>query len=93
MLRPDDDFAAADDPTSVEDEKFDLIYPPEVRELSSIFWTPVRIAAEAAELLAVTPATRVLDIGCGPGKFCLVAAKLTEGSFTGIEQRPAFIHI
>ena len=33
------------------------------------------------------PGTRVLDIGCGPGKFCLVGAALTNGHFTGIEQR------
>ena len=76
-----------DEVTSVEDEKFDRIYPAQIRELSSVFWTPVAIAAEAAKLLVTTPGTHVLDIGCGPGKFCLVAASLTEGRFTGIEQR------
>ncbi len=34
---------------------------------------------------------RVLDIGCGPGKFCLVAATLTEGRFTGVEQRAELV--
>jgi SAM-dependent methyltransferase len=29
----------------------------------------------------------VLDIGCGPGKFCLVAAQLTDGRVAGVEQR------
>ncbi|MDQ6655579.1 MAG: methyltransferase domain-containing protein [Verrucomicrobiota bacterium] len=86
MIFRDDDIAD-EDPTSVEDEKFDLIYPAAVRELSSIFWTPVRIAAEAAQLLVDRPGARVLDIGCGPGKFCLVAAQLTDGNFTGVEQR------
>ena len=75
------------DPISAEDEKFDLIYPPEIRELSSLHWTPVAVAAEAAKMLGTTPITRVLDIGCGPGKFCLVGASLTDGRFTGIEQR------
>jgi SAM-dependent methyltransferase len=28
-----------------------------------------------------------LDIGCGPGKFCLVAATPTDGHFAGVEQR------
>jgi SAM-dependent methyltransferase len=84
-------------PFSIEDEKFDLIYPRQIRELSSTFWTPVAVAAEAAKLLVTAPAcsavgsakprTRVLDIGCGPGKFCLVAASLTDGRFTGVEQR------
>jgi SAM-dependent methyltransferase len=75
------------DPTTVEDEKFDLIYPPQIRRLSSVFWTPVRIAAEAVKLLAVNPDTRVLDIGCGCGKFCLLGASMTDGRFTGVEQR------
>jgi len=29
----------------------------------------------------------VLDVGCGPGKFCLIAALNTTGRFTGVEQR------
>ncbi len=85
------DDIADDDPSSVEDEKFDLIYPAAIRELSSIFWTPIRIAAEAAKLLVNEPGRRVLDIGCGPGKFCLVAAQLTDGHFTGVEQRPELV--
>ena len=28
-----------------------------------------------------------MDIGCGAGKFCLVGASLTDGRFTGVEQR------
>jgi len=77
--------------TSVEDEKFDLIYPAKIRKLSSIFWTPVAVAAKAAELLVTAPDTGVLDIGCGPGKFCLLAASLTDGRFTGVEQRSDLI--
>lgn len=82
-----------DDPEklSVEDEKFDRIYPPAIRNLSSIFWTPVAVAAEAARLLVVDAGTRVLDVGSGAGKFCLVAAALTEGRLTGIEQRDELV--
>lgn len=82
----DDDFDCGE-VTSVEDEKFDQIYPPAIRKLSSLFWTPVAVAAEAAKLLVIAPGTRVLDVGCGSGKFCLVAAALTDGRFTGVEQR------
>ena len=64
---------------SIEDEKFDLIYPPKIRKLSSIFWTPVAVAAKAAKWLVTVQGMRVVDIGCGPGKFCLVAASLTDG--------------
>lgn len=72
---------------SAEDEKFDLIYPPEIRGLSSLHWTPVAVAAEAAKLLITTSGLRVLDIGSGVGKFCLVGASLADGRFTGVEQR------
>jgi SAM-dependent methyltransferase len=74
-------------PFSIEDEKFDLIYPRQIRKLSSTFWTPVAVAAEAAKLLVTTQGIRVLDIGSGVGKFCLVGASLTDGRFTGVEQR------
>jgi SAM-dependent methyltransferase len=82
---------AAPDEFSIEDERFDRIYPAEIRELSSIFWTPVAIAAEAAKLLVAESGTRVLDVGCGPGKFCLIAGALTDGHFTGVEQRGALV--
>jgi tRNA G46 methylase TrmB len=86
MLQTEDDFEDQD-PWSIEDEKFDQIYPARIRKLSPLQWTPVCVAAEAAKLLVTVPGTRVLDIGCGPGKFCLVAAALTDSRFTGIEQR------
>jgi len=76
---------------SLEGEKFDLIYSAGIRELSPIFWTPVDVAAEAAKLLVTRAGTRVLDVGCGPGKFCLVGAQVTEGRFTGVEQRSALV--
>ena len=72
---------------SVEDDRFDQIFPARVRKFSSLYWTPVAVASHAAKLLVRKPGTRVLDIGCGPGKFCLIAAAVTDGHFTGIEQR------
>jgi SAM-dependent methyltransferase len=45
----------------------------------------------AAKLLVEKPATRVLDIGCGPGKFCMIGATTTEGHFTGVEQRKVLV--
>ncbi|MGH8093611.1 MAG: methyltransferase domain-containing protein [Chthoniobacterales bacterium] len=82
----DSDFTEQESWSS-EDEKFDQIYAAKIRKLSPFQWTPVRVAAEAAKLLVTAPGTRVLDIGCGPGKFCLVGASLTDGHFVGIEQR------
>lgn len=73
---------------ALEDDQFDLIYPPQIRQLSFRHWTPVTIARRAAEFLVSKPGARVLDIGCGPGKFCIVGAVMTAGHFTGVEQRP-----
>ena len=72
---------------TLDDDRFDLLYPLEIRELSSIHWTPVSVARKAVRFLVNKPGTRVLDIGCGPGKFCMVGALTTEGLFTGVEQR------
>jgi SAM-dependent methyltransferase len=72
---------------AISDGVFDLLYPRAVRTVSSIFWTPVSVALRAAELLVVDCATRVLDVGSGAGKFCVVGALATGASFTGIEHR------
>lgn len=73
---------------SLDDERFDLVYPPEIRAQSAAHWTPTVVARRAAQFLVQEPGMRVLDIGCGPGKFCIVGALATAGSFTGVEQRP-----
>ncbi len=74
-----------------DDATFDGIYPPAIRALSELFWTPVAVAAEAARWLAEEAGTRVLDLGCGAGKFCLVGAATTAGHFTGVEQRAELV--
>ncbi len=72
---------------AVEDGSFDRVYPPRIRALSAAHWTPVSVARRAAEFLVSMPGTRVLDIGCGPAKFCIVGALSTPGVFTGVDQR------
>jgi SAM-dependent methyltransferase len=72
---------------SEEDARFDRVYPEPIRLLSRVFWTPISVARQAAGFLVTRPGTRVLDIGCGPGKFCIAAALASPGHFTGIEQR------
>jgi SAM-dependent methyltransferase len=71
----------------IEDDRFDQVWPLRLRKLSPLHWTPIVVASHASKLLVTKPGTRVLDIGCGPGKFCLIAAALTDGYFTGVEQR------
>jgi SAM-dependent methyltransferase len=86
-MQPVDPSFAEEENCSIEDEKFDQIYPEKIRKLSPLQWTPVRVAVEAVKFLVAGPGARVLDIGCGPGKFCLGAATLTDGHFAGVEQR------
>ncbi len=71
----------------VNDEYFDTIYPKPLRAVSEFHFTPVDVAQYAARALVERPGTRVLDIGSGAGKFCLVGAACTGGHFTGVEQR------
>ena len=69
------------------DNGFDAVYPLEIRALSSTFWTPVRVAIQAAKLLVRDSSTRVLDFRVRSGKFCIVGAAATGASFVGVEQR------
>ena len=76
-----------------DDEKFDRVYPPVIRELSGIHWTPVRVARRAVELLELTATDRVLDVGSGVGKFCLVAALHSPATFVGMERRQTLVDV
>ncbi|MCQ6957162.1 class I SAM-dependent methyltransferase [Mucilaginibacter aquariorum] len=70
-----------------KDNAFDDLYPEHIRALSPMHWTSVDIAKKAGEFLAM-PDAKVLDIGSGVGKFCLVAGFFHPGTtFYGIEQR------
>ena len=71
----------------VEDEEFNTIYPERIRELDNKHWTPVAVAAMAAKFLVDSSGVKVLDIGSGVGKFCMIGSLLTKGHFTGVEQR------
>ncbi|MGZ3655206.1 MAG: methyltransferase domain-containing protein [Bdellovibrionota bacterium] len=72
---------------AVDDESFDLLFPPDVRRHSSFHWSPLRCAVRAARLAVAEPGSRVLDVGAGAGKFCLIGSLATEGVFFGVEQR------
>lgn len=72
----------------VNDAAFDWLYPEKMQQLSRRHWTPLSIAKAAARFLANEPGKKILDIGSGVGKFCLVGARFyPETNFYGIEQR------
>lgn len=72
----------------VSDAELDQVFPEELRDRSSLHWTPVDVARRAAQLLAPTPGLRLLDVGAGVGKVCVVGALVTEATWWGIEQDP-----
>jgi predicted RNA methylase len=75
------------------DLAFDSIYDQDIRDLSLQHWTPVQIAARAAWLLTHHGAKRILDVGSGVGKFCLVGAQTTDATFVGVERRGHLVDI
>lgn len=78
---------------SIQDNEFDRIYQESIKILSDLHWTPVDVAVKASKLLVTSKETKVLDIGSGVGKFCLIGATTTDGFFTGVEQRELLVNI
>jgi predicted RNA methylase len=76
---------------AVSDAALDQVFPDELRDRSHLHWTPVAIAVRVAELLAPLPRLRILDVGSGVGKVCLVGAAVTGATWWGIEQDAAQI--
>lgn len=77
----------------VSERDFDLIFPSRVRKLSRVHWTPLTAALRAVELLVTKPGDKVLDIGSGAGKLCIVGSLATHGSFTGVEKDAELVRI
>ncbi len=75
------------------DEDFDQLFAPAFQRVSRRFWTPVAVATAAARMLVTRRTTRVLDVGAGVGKLCLVGALSTAASFTGVERRGALVDV
>lgn len=77
----------------VDDGDFNKIYPDKIRKLAKKHWTPVPVARLVTEFLVEKDGTKVLDIGSGAGKFCMIGAVHTNGLFTGVEQRADLVRI
>lgn len=71
---------------AISDHELDQVFPEELRDRSHLHWTPVAIAMRVVELLAPGPGARVLDVGAGVGKVCLIGALMTRATWWGIEQ-------
>lgn len=73
------------------DAAFDSHLPRDVRALSAQHWTPLAVAVRAAEWFDEFRIRTVLDVGSGPGKFCIAAALAGYCHFTGLEQRERLV--
>lgn len=69
------------------DSSFDKIFQEKYTKISKIHWTPIEIAKIATEWLAKSEDTKILDIGSGVGKFCIVGSMVSDAHFFGIEKR------
>lgn len=79
--------------TLTTDREFDLIFPKDARKFSRMHWTPVAVAIRAAEWLAPRPGMKVLDVGSGSGKVCLIGAARTSGHFVGVERDGELVQV
>jgi SAM-dependent methyltransferase len=78
----------------MNDKELDALLPTAVRQASSRYWTPVEVARRAAEILKGLGVRRLLDVGSGPGKFCVVAgARAPAIEFVGLEHRARLVDV
>src|SRR6187431_1224616 len=71
----------------LSDVAFGALLPPLTRERSAWCWTPIAVARRAASRFAERGIRSVLDVGCGPGKFCVTAALARPDlTFSGIDR-------
>ena len=75
----------------VSDLQFDRTLSADMYQLSQVHWTPIPVILAALSLLKPSATSRVLDVGSGCGKFCLVASLVAPGHYTGIEIRPHLV--
>lgn len=78
---------------AVSDRAFDRLFPDEVRDRSSIHWTPVSVAVKASAWLMPEPGMRVLDVGSGPGKVCCIGAVVRGGNWHGVERDASLVDV
>lgn len=79
--------------TDTLDSEFDVIFKNHISIISNLHWTPLKIAFKAARWLTQKDNAKILDVGSGIGKFCIVGAITTKAQFIGIEQRKNLVNI
>lgn len=75
------------------DRAFDSFLPQDLKIASSDFWTPLAVALQAARWLDELEVQRVVDIGSGPGKFCVAVALASRCELMGLEHRARLVGV
>jgi ubiquinone/menaquinone biosynthesis C-methylase UbiE len=71
----------------IKDNVFDDLFSDELKDVAEIHFSPIEVVRKAAQYLVKKKGDRILDIGSGAGKFCMIGSVVTDGFFTGVEQR------
>ena len=69
------------------DLEFDKALSSEMQNHSKFHWTPISVIEQAMQWFEADENTRILDVGSGIGKFCIVGSRLSKAQFTGVEKR------
>lgn len=75
------------------DRAFDSLLPEDLRAASSEYWTPLAVALQVARWLEEFDVRRVIDIGAGPGKFCVAVALASRCELIGLEHRSRLVGV
>lgn len=76
----------------ISDQEFDQVYPSHIQSISELHFTSIEVAKEASTFLA-EKSHRILDIGAGVGKFCMIGSVWTDAKYIGVEQRSTLCDI
>jgi Methyltransferase domain len=78
---------------TVADVDFDAIFPDDIQKFTRLHFSPIEVSKHVAKFLTQKKSNaKILDIGSGAGKFCMVGSLFTDGHFTGVEQRES-LHV
>lgn len=69
------------------DNTFDAALSKSTQGHSYIHWTPIEVIKTAVDWLGTASSNRILDIGSGVGKFCIIGSMNSRAHFTGVEIR------
>ncbi len=73
------------------DRSFDRFLPEPLRLVSPEYWTPLVVVKRAADWLEDLGIRTMVDIGSGPGKFCVAGALFGTCRFIGLERYPSLV--